>query len=86
MISTHRAVREELYADEEQERRSNLQAEREPPGRVAREERAAVADPVRDNEADSEHLLRQTDDEPANLWWSDLRLREPIPCERGASH
>ena len=59
----------------EQERGGDqLETEGETPALVAVEVLAAVPGPVRDDEADADHLLREADDEPAVLGRRDFGL------------
>ena len=54
--------------------RVHLDAERHTPLPLSDDELAAVPDPVRDDEADADHLLREADDEPAVLGRRDFGL------------
>ena len=64
---THRREWQELDADQKQERRDELQTKTQPPASVAVNVLAAVADPVGDDKSDTDHLLRESDDEATDL-------------------
>lgn len=72
---TYRRLWQELNPNEEQGGGYKLQAQGKLPTLMAIEVLAAIAYPVSDDEAYTDHLLRQADNESTNFRWRNLRLR-----------